>query len=41
MLVSTNDRLSMNVDRFKINKNDTEKLLGVKFDRKLTFDDYI
>ena len=41
LLVSTNDRLSMNVHRFKINKNDTEKLLGVKFDRKLTFDDYI
>ena len=41
LLVSTNDRLSVNVDRFKINKNDTEKLLGVKFDRKLTFDDYI
>ena len=27
-----NDRVSMNVDGFKIDKNDTEKLLGVKFD---------
>ena len=31
--------VSMNVDRFKIDKGDTEKLLGVKFDKKLTFDD--
>ena len=34
LLVSTNDRVSMNVDRFKIDKNDTKKLLGVKFDLK-------
>ena len=33
--------VSMNVDRFKIDKGDTEKLLGVKFDKKLTFDDHI
>ena len=31
----------MNVDGFKIDKNDTEQLLGVKYDRKLTFDDHI
>ena len=31
----------MNVDGLKINKNDTEKLFGVKFDKKLTFDDHI
>ena len=31
----------MNVDGFKIDKNDTEKLLHVTFDRKLTFDDQI
>ena len=37
LLVSTNERRSMNVDRFKIDKSDTEKLLGVKFDQKLTF----
>ena len=41
LLVSTNDRVSMNVDGFKIDKSDTEKLLGVKFDQKLTFDDHI
>ena len=39
MLVSTNDRVSINVDGFKIDKSDTEKLLGVKFDKKFTFDD--
>ena len=31
----------MNVDGFKIDKINTEKLLGVKFDKKLTFDDHI
>ena len=41
LLVSTNDRVSVNVDGFKIDKSDTEKLLGVKFDKKLTFDDHI
>ena len=41
LLVSTNDRMSMNVDGFKIDKSDTEELLGVKFDKKLTFDDHI
>ena len=41
LLVSTNDRVSMNVDGFKIDKSDTEKLSGVKFDnRKLTVDDH-
>ena len=41
LLLSTNDRVNMNLDEFKIDKNDTEKLLRVKFDRKLTFDDNI
>ena len=41
LLVSTNDRVSMNVDGFKKDKSDTEKLLDVKFDKKLTFDDHI
>ena len=41
LFVSTNDRVSMNVDGFKIDKSDTEKLLGVKFDKKLAFDDHI
>ena len=40
-LVSTNDRVSMNLDGIKIDKSDTEKLLGVKFDKKLAFDDHI
>ena len=40
-LVSTNDRVSMTLDGIKIDKSDTEKLLGVKFDKKLTFDDHI
>ena len=31
----------MNVDGFKIDKSNTEKLLGVKFDKKLPFDDHI
>ena len=31
----------MNVDEFEIDQSDTEKLLGVKFDQKLTFDDHI
>ena len=38
MLVSTNDRVSMNLDGFKTDKSDTENLLDVKFDQKLTFD---
>ena len=33
------DRASMN--ELKVDKSDTEKLLGVKFDTKLTFDDHI
>ena len=38
LLFSTNDRVSMNTDGFRIDKSDTEKLLGMKFDKKLTFD---
>ena len=41
LLVSTNGRVTMNADGFKIDKSDTEKLLGVKFDKKLAFDDHI
>ena len=41
MLVIANERVSMNIDGFKIHKSDTEKLLGVKFDKKLTFNDHI
>ena len=31
----------MNLDGFKIDKSDTENLLDVKFDQKLTFDYHI
>ena len=41
LLVSTNDRVSLNEDGFKIDKSDTKKLLGVKFDKKVTSDDHI
>ena len=41
LLVRTSDRVSMNVDWFIEDKSDTEKLLGVKFDKKLAFDDHI
>ena len=41
LLVSRNDKMSMNVDGFKIDKSETEKLLGVKFNKKLTFDHHI
>ena len=40
-MASTNDRVSMNVDGFKLDKSDTEKLLDEKFHKKLTFDDHI
>ena len=40
-LFSTNDRVSMNVDGFEIDKSNTGKILGVKFDKKLIFDDHI
>ena len=41
LLVSTSNRVSINVDRFKIDKSGTIKLLGAKFDRNLTFNDEI
>ena len=41
LLVRINDGVSMNVDGCKIDKSNTEKLLGVYFDRKLTTDDHI
>ena len=36
-----NDGVGMNVDGFKIDKSDTENLVGGKFDKELTFDDHI
>ena len=41
LLISTNDRVSINVDRFKVDKSNTEILLGVKFDKQLTFDAHV
>ena len=41
LLVSINEGVSMNIDEFNTDKSDTEKLLGVKVDGKLTFDGHI
>ena len=40
-LVSTSQEVSLNVNTFKIKNSDCEKLLGVKFDSKLRFDQHI
>ena len=40
-LVSTNQEVSLNVNNFKTKNSDYEKLLGVKFDSKLRFDQHI
>ena len=40
-LVSVSQEVSLNVNNFKIKNSDCEKLLGVKFDSKLRFDQYI
>ena len=40
-LVSTSKEVSLNVDNFKIKSSNCEKLLGVKFDSKLRFDQHI
>ena len=39
--VSTSSEVSLNVNNFKIKNSDCEKLLGVKFDSKLRFDQHI
>ena len=38
MLVSTNESVSINVTGCKTDKSDTENLLVIKFDKKLSFD---
>ena len=38
---NTKDSVSINVDGCIKHKSDTEKLLGVKFDKKLSFDNQI
>ena len=40
-LVSTSQEVNLNVNTFKIKNSDCEKLLGVKFDSKLRFDQQI
>ena len=40
-LVSTSQEVSLNVNIFKIKNSDCEKLLGVKFDSKLRFDQHV
>ena len=40
-LLSTSEELSLNANAFKIKNSDCEKLLGIKFDFKLRFDQHI
>ena len=40
-LVSTSQKISLNVNNFKLKNSDCEKPLGVKFDSKLNFDQNI
>ena len=40
-LVSLSQEVNLNVNNFKIKNSDCEKLLGVKFDSKLRFDQHI
>ena len=40
-IVSTSQEVSLNVNTFKLKNSDCEKLLGVKFDSKLRFDQHI
>ena len=41
MLVSTNNNVKIKIGNFDITNSKREKLLGVKFDHKLSFDDHI
>ena len=41
LLISTNNTVKMKIGHFDIANSRNEKLLGVKFDSKLTFDDHI
>ena len=41
LLVSTNNTVKIKTGSFDITNNKSEKLLGVKFDDKLSFDDHI
>ena len=41
LLVSTNNTAKIKIGNFDITNSKSEKLLGVKFDHKLSFDDHI
>ena len=41
LLVSTNNTVKIKIGNFDITNSKSEKLLGVKFDHKLSFDDHI
>ena len=41
LLVSTNITVKIKIGNFDINNSKSEKLLGVTFDHKLSFDDHI
>ena len=41
LLVSTNEKIKINIGDFSIENSDCEKLLGVKIDNKLTFDYHV
>ena len=41
LLVSTSNKVKVRIDNFDIRNSKCEKLLGVKFDHKLTFDEHI
>ena len=41
LLISTNNTVKMKIGHFDIANSRNEKLLGVKFNSKLTFDDHI
>ena len=41
MLVSTKNKVNVRIDNFDISNSKCEKVVGVKYDHKLTFDDHI
>ena len=41
LLESTSNKINIKTDNFDISISKCEKLLGIKFDHKLTFDDHI
>ena len=41
MLVSTKNKVNVRIDNFDISNSKCEKVVGVKYDHKLAFDDHI